>query len=218
MTTMLHPRASVRPLFLESAQVVCEAVADDAVTSRWTRPSVLEGQAVGGVAGHVARGGVWVVDDYLDIAAPNGLAHVDSAVEYFVHFVESSTADQHRQVRERGAQVAADGPDAVAATVRTGLAALAERLPNESPDRVVVVAQGTVSMGLDEYLETRIVEQVVHLDDLARSTGRRPWALPPAAQDLVIRIGCAIGLQRHGATEVMRCLYRSHLDPVLPVL
>lgn len=218
MTAIEQPHGSVRSLFLECAQVVCAAVADEAVGRRWTQPSVLEDQTIGGLAGHVARGGIWVVDDYLDIDPPGGLPHIDSAVQYFVRFAESSTAEQHRQVRERGAQVAADGPDTLAIMVRSRLAALATRLPDESPDRVVVVAQGTVSMGLDAYLETRIVEQVVHLDDLARSIGHDPWPFSSAAQDLVIQIGCGIGLQRHGATEMMRCLFRSRLDPVLPVL
>jgi len=218
MTAMQQSHQSVRSLFLEGAQVVCEAVADDAVAGRWTERSVLEDQTIGSVAAHVARGGVWVVDDYLDIEPPGGLPHIDSAVQYFIRFVESSTADQHRDIRDRGAQIAADGPAGLAVMVRSRLESLATRLADEAPDRVVLVAQGTVTMGLDEYLETRIVEQVVHLDDLARSIGRDPWPVPPAAQDLVIQVGCGIGLQRHGATQMMRCLFRSQLDPVLPVL
>jgi hypothetical protein len=218
MTTSLGSSETVRELFLETAHVVCDAIGDDAVGNAWTEPSVLEDQLVGGLAGHLARGGVWVVDEYLDGESREGRQHVDSAVAYFVHFVESADAEQHRQVRERGAIVAADGQDAIAGMVRSRLAALAERLPDEPQDRRVVVAQGSVSMSLDEYLKTRIVEQVVHLDDLARSVGRDPWPTPVAAQHLVIRIGCEIGHQRHGATEMIRCLYRSRLEPVLPVL
>ena len=65
-------------------------------------------------------------------------------------------------------------------------------------------------MRLDEYLKTRIVEQVVHLDDLARSLGREPWPVPldgarprdPHRRRHRPRL-------RSGPTEMLRCLYRS---------
>ncbi len=39
-----------------------------------------------------------------------------------------------------------------------------------------------------------------------------------AAQNLVMHIGIDIGRIRRGPTDVIRALYRSRLDPVLPVL
>ncbi len=63
-----------------------------------------------------------------------------------------------------------------------------------------------------------IVEQVVHLDDLARSVDRDPWPVPEGAQLLAIHVGIDVARLRHGGTETLRCLYRSRLDPVLPVL
>ena len=106
----------------------------------------------------------------------------DSADEYFAAFATVSASEQPG-VRERGAAVAAAGPEAVAARPRPGWLRWI-RLPAERPDRRTVVAGG--AMRLDDYLVTRIVEQVVHLDDLARSLGvdevrRRTCTLPRPA-------------------------------------
>ena len=95
----------VRDLFLASAGVVRVAIADDAVGRAWDLPSVLEGQMIGGLAGHLARGGVWVVDDYLNQEIPDA-PRAKSAAAYFAQSASFLNADDHRQIRERGAQVA----------------------------------------------------------------------------------------------------------------
>jgi hypothetical protein len=73
-------------------------------------------------------------------------------------------------------------------------------------------------MRLDDYLATRIVEQVVHLDDLARSLNIDPWPNPPGAEAIVIQFGAEVGRLRHGGTAMLRALYRGEPDPALPVL
>lgn len=207
----------VRELFVTTARVVESAVASDEVGRLWDAPSALEEQTVGGIAGHLARGGVWVVGDYLDAAIPDS-PRVYTAAQYFAESASFLSADDHKAIRERGATVAARGPREVCATLRARLDALAPRLTEEPADRMVGVAAGVAVMFLDRYLETRIVEQVVHLDDLARSIGCEPWAVPPDAQHLVIHVGIDIARLRRGATPTIRALYRSRLDPVLPVI
>jgi hypothetical protein len=207
----------VRELFLKTARVVRDAIADDVVARAWDEPSILEDQLVGGLAGHLARGGVLVVDDYLNAEIPDA-PRVKSTAKYFARSASFLNADDHRQIRERGAQVAALGHGEVCAALNARLDALTPRLLAEPIDRIVGVAGGVAVMTLDTYLETRLVEQVVHLDDLARSVRRDPWPIPDAAQDLVIHIGVDVAQLRHGATDTIRCLYRSRLDPVLPVI
>lgn len=209
--------AGVRELFVTSSRFVCDVLAVEEIRAAWDRPSVLAEQTVGGLVGHIARGGVWVVGDYLDADVPDA-PFSDSAADYFARSSSFLNADDHRAIRERGAQIAARGYPAVYATLSRRLDDLAPRLLAEPADRVIGVAAGVAVMGLDRYLETRIVEQVVHLDDLARSIGHAPWPVPVAAQDLAIRIGVDIATLRSGPTEVLRTLYRTHLAPVLPVL
>jgi len=203
--------------FLRTAHVVVDAIGDRAVGEAWHRDSVLEQQTVGGLAGHLARGGVWVVDDYLtDAALPQ--VRVASAAEYFARVAGSSTPEADREVRERGAQVAAVGQERLRATLEARLAELEQRLAAEPHDRLVGVAAGTLTIPLHEYLKTRIVEQVVHLDDLARSVEHHSWEVPREAQQLVIHLGIDIGSERYGPEAMIRCLYRSGFASVLPVL
>jgi hypothetical protein len=102
--------------------------------------------------------------------------------------------------------------------VRARLDALTPRLRAEPADRVVGVAGGVCTMALDEYLRTRLVEQVVHLDDLARSVDREPWPLRSEAVALVLQIGVDVGRHRRGDAAMLRALYRSTPPGVLPVL
>jgi hypothetical protein len=206
-----------RELFVATAHVVLDAIGDEGVGRAWNEPSVLDQQTVGGLAGHLARGGVWVVDGYLDADLPDA-PRAESAADYYARATSFLSADDHRAIRERGAQIAARGQRQVCETLQERLEALTGRLPREPSDRDVVVAGGAAVMALDLYLETRVLEQVVHLDDLARSVAREPWPVPFDAQNLVIHLGVDIGRLRRGATEMIRALYRSDLPPALPVL
>lgn len=88
-------------LFLGGARTVAEAVSDPRVGQAWDQPSVFEEQTVGGLAGHLARGGVWVVADYLHANTPQGPADFDSPAEYCASFADAAQPEDHRAVRDR---------------------------------------------------------------------------------------------------------------------
>jgi hypothetical protein len=72
---------------------------------------------------------------------------------------------------------------------------------------------------LGDYLTTRIVEQVVHLDDLARSVDVPPWTVSVKASELTIAVGAEIARRRAGSTATIRALYRGGFaGEVFPVL
>ncbi len=100
--------------------------------------------------------------------------------------------------------------------LRRQLGDLRQRLPAEPIDRYVAVYDDNI-MSLNDYLETRILEQVVHLDDLARSLDLEPWACSSGAQALAIGCGAEIGERRKGATEMIRILFRNEV-PLLSVI
>jgi hypothetical protein len=195
--------------------VVVAAISSPAVAAAWDAPSILAAQTVGGLAGHLARGAVWVVGDYLDEPEPDA-AMLGSADDYFAAFKATASDSGDRAIRERGAAVAAAGPEAVVARAASALAALEIRLPAEPPDRRTVVAGGA-TMRLDDYLVTRVVEQVVHLDDLARSIGCDGFPTPDANVRLALATGAWTGLQRVGAGPMIRALFRDDAS-ALPVL
>jgi hypothetical protein len=204
----------IREQFLVGARVVVDAISSPVVADAWDAPSILADQRVGGLVGHLARGAVWVVGDYLD--EPEPAAATFGSVEDYVAGVLGGADDAaHRAIRERGAAVAAPGAAAVAALAAARLAALEARLPAEPPGRITVVAGG--AMRLDDYLVTRLVEQVVHLDDLARSVGVARWPTPDEHVRLVLTAGVGIGLRRHGAAAMLAALFRDDTS-ALPVL
>jgi hypothetical protein len=212
------PTADAITVFLDGAHVVARAIADPAVAQAWDRPSVLEGQMVGGLAGHLARGGVWAVADYLDGGSPAGPVDFESAGEYFAAFADTASADAHQGIRDRGAAIAAVGPAELVRQLDERLHALDTRLRALDAADLVAVVAGSV-MRVADYLATRVVEQVVHLDDLARSIGREPWPYPLAGEDLAIEVGIDIARRRRGRASVLRALYRrGFAEATLPVL
>jgi len=120
-------------------------------------------------------------------------------------------------VRDRGATLAATGWPAVVTLATGALTDLERRLDGEPTDRVLPVAAG--AMVLDDYLVTRVVEQVVHLDDLARSLGRPAPEVPAELAAIVATTGALIGLRRRGPATMVGALFRGRLDGgVLPVM
>jgi hypothetical protein len=203
-------------LFLANADVVLQAVSDDRVAEAWHEPSVLDDQTVGSLAGHLARGSVWAVGDYLRNDPPDPPADFESAADYFAAVASALDQADHAAIRQRGASIAAAGHVDVTRQLRSRLDELQRDLPNEPPGRLVAVFAGKV-MRLDDYLGTRLVEQVVHLDDLARSLDIDPWTNAPGADAFVIGCGAEIGSRRQGAPAILRALFRGHRG-VLPVL
>jgi uncharacterized protein (TIGR03083 family) len=203
----------MRDDFLRGARLVLAALSRPEVAQAWDAPSVLEEQTVGALAGHLARGGVWVVGDYLDLDPASEATH--PTVEAYYAWVATLDETAHQGIRERGAALAEEGADAIVARLDERIARLDERLAAEPFDRILPVAGGT--MALDDFLATRLVEQVVHLDDLGRSVGIDCGA----PDDLVAKVahtGLGVALLRHGPTHVLRLLYRDAPPGVLPVL
>lgn len=200
--------AAVVALFLSGAEVVRNAVSDPLVAAAWEQPSVLEEQRVGSLAGHLARGGVWVVGDYLDASGiDDESVDVESAAEYFEVTTRAASIDDHRAIRDRGAAIAAAGADDVAAELTQRLALLHGSLSGADVGLVLGVAGG-LRIRLEEYLLTRIVEQVVHLDDLARSVGRAPWPYPTDGAAQALSVGWSIAHRNVAPTALLRALYR----------
>ncbi len=216
-TVLLMPQR-LSQIFLATADVVLDAVRDDAVGAAWDQPSVLEEQTVGSLAGHLARAGGWVVADYLGAGVPEGPATFDSPAAYYAAILGAATEEQHAAIRARGAAVAAEGQARAVETLTGALQRLHSELPSV-PDDQLIAAIGGVMLRFDHYLATRIVEQVVHLDDLARSIGREPWPVPADAVTVALGVAVELGQRRFGDAAMVRAVYRAGFaDAVLPVL
>ena len=213
------PLADAVDIYLAGTAVVRTAVASEAVGVAWDAPSVLEEQTVGGLAGHLARTGGWLVGDYLEGGPPPaGDPAFADAGDYYARLLDSFDADDHAAIRRRGADLAAGGQQSI-------VAVLDERLPllpaafAALDEEATVAVYGGLTMRVRDYLVSRIVEQVVHLDDLARSLGVPAWPVPPTAVDLTLAVGIDVARRRRGDAAVLRALYRAgEADGVLPAL
>jgi uncharacterized protein (TIGR03083 family) len=166
----------------EAAHVGVRAYLADLPAEAWTRSSVLAGWTVSDLGAHL----VLVADSVAALEPAARSARPLSLGEYVSTYpaVAESLAERTR--------AAAGGPDRSPAQL---LDALDERfaeavlvLDGLGPgDPVVAARRGPTRLG--DFLATRVVELVVHGDDLARSCPDvdRP-ALPSAAERLAVRV------------------------------
>jgi hypothetical protein len=153
------------------------------------------------------------VEGYLDATEPAGDGI--SAGSYLHAMIRSVNVDDpgNQAIRARGEEEAAGGPAALAAEARAVSGRLSSRLAGLGSGRRVRVAGGLVMM-LDEYLRTRVVELVVHADDLAASIGVELVPPQPATCRVAIDVLVDAARIRHGDMAVLRALARRERGPV----
>ncbi|AEW93166.1 MULTISPECIES: maleylpyruvate isomerase N-terminal domain-containing protein [Streptomycetaceae] len=204
---------SVRKLYLEVAASVTELIAAPEVAAAWDEPSALPKMSVRGLAGHLA-GQVLHLPKVL--AEPVPVEETISLDEYYARasWIGSDVDDKSSvAVRNGGEEEAAKGPvdlasrvDATVRELRTALLA--------APDRPVRRATwGPWSISLDDFVASRLLEMVVHCDDLAYSVGVATPELHGQAVQLVVDVLSRIAVRRHGAVDVLRAFSRAERAP-----
>jgi hypothetical protein len=126
--------------------------------------------------------------------------------------VESTIA---RAVRARGDEAIGGGADALVAQASAALASVLGALERESGSRYLRVLGG-IQITLDDYLATRVVELVVHADDLATSVDVAV-DVPPPALELATDVLVEIARRRRGDLTVLRGLARRERIGDLPL-
>jgi len=205
-------------IFLAAAAATRPLVADPAVAAAWAAPSALPGMTVGDLTGHLLRA-LTTLAAALD-AEPGPAGPVVDAPGYFLSIDGLAgpggadlTAPLHVGIRARAADEAAGWPGSVVARWDAAAAELGVRLP-AADSRSLVAARGGRPMALTEYAVTRLVELVVHGDDLAASVGLPPPPVGDVAVGLVVDCLVAVALRRHGGPAVVRALARRERDTV----
>ena len=151
------------------------------VVGAWPEPSAIAGYTVGGVASHAVHSVLWL-EQLLKDVEPVGLRAV-TLLEYFgPNRVEGSddTDPFSASLRAAGEVFAQTGPEIVMAACVTARDELVGLLTNASAARpvpVVRVPGGQVPLW--QYLRTRVLELVVHGDDVVCSVAGMTVASPP---------------------------------------
>jgi hypothetical protein len=203
----------VRAVFLDAAGGAVGLLAEPEVARRWDDPSALPEMSVGALAGHLAR---QVFNVQAALAEPPASEPLIPVLEHYarVSWIDAGLQDEPNvEIRRSSMQEAAAGPAGLVARAAAAAAELREALPAEPGDRVVRLPWAPWSLTLDDLLRTRVLEIVVHGDDLACSVGMSQARLPGQASALAIGLLSQLAARRHGSAAVIRALSRAERAP-----
>ncbi len=194
-----------------SAEAAAALLREPVLTERWFKPSALPGFFTGGLARHLAN---QITHTVTFLAAEPG----DSAIALLEHFTGNTwvtsgidSAD-NVGIRDRSEQAAAaTTPQELATTVDAALQVLRTAVPAQPEGRIVDL--GDWGLTVDDFLMTRVLELVVHADDLAVSLDLAMPPMPDAAADATIQLLSRIAAWRHGPINVVRALARQERAP-----
>jgi hypothetical protein len=199
--------------FLETARTSRALLAEPAVAAAWAEPSALPGFTVGGLAAHLAS---QILTTARVIGEPPSTHEL---VPLLGHYARATwvgadlDADINVAIRDGGETQAAQGSAALTVRVDEALAELEHALPGQPADRWVEPPAGPWSLSLHDFLLTRMMEVVVHSDDLAHSVNVPTPSFPPEVEEPVLSLLTQLAVRRHGFVAVVRALTRDERAP-----
>ncbi len=208
--------ARVRGIVVDAVEAAAQLMARPSAAERWDLPSALEGMTVGALSAHLVRAAGATIA-YLDRTPadrqPGG--ELLTPITYFHAALESPI---HDQIKDVSATEAAIGHEATVEKCRRLAVDMNTRLGTEPGDRLVGALGGRM-LTLDDFCRTRLIEVLLHLDDLAVSLGEVRPSTDPLGAEIVIDICMGIARHVHGDWNVLHALTRAErsTDSVFPV-
>ena len=204
--------------YLDAADWLIEVLGGAELAQAWGQPSAVARYSIGGMAAHAVHGGVVRLIQVLqepepanghpvtlvDFCGPNRMAQPDDDDPLFA------------ALRAGAEEVALKGQPALLESCRSARSTLAVRLPAMPANRavsVVRIAGGVVS--LRDYLRTRVLEVVVHGDDLVASVKACDAPdPPPAAVEVCLELCLELARAQLGDRAALRAFTRAErADP-----
>ncbi|WP_151084186.1 maleylpyruvate isomerase N-terminal domain-containing protein [Nocardioides cynanchi] len=197
--------------FLAAARVAGHLARRAEVTEHWDDESACEAMSVGGLACHL----VSQVDNAVRLlgAGPSDQPPIALADHYAGVGWRDPDDEANVGIREGSDARAAAGPQALHTLIDRRLAELPTTLASVgSGDPVLIPWQGW-SLTAGDFLVTRMMEIVVHSDDLAASVDLPTPGFPDRVLEPVLGLLTGLAVRRHGATAVVRVLTRPQRAP-----
>ena len=204
--------------FLVAADSALGLIGRVEVVQGWDGPSALASLSVGGLAAHL---GAQVLLVHAALTAGEGVTTQApvSLMEHYerVPWMTSGPEDASNVAIREGAQSAAGpGQAALLAQIEQAVDALrlaftAKRTVGMPP--AIRMSWWDWSLSFEDFLTTRVMEIVVHSDDLAVSVGTPAPLLPEAVLGPVLALLVGLSLRRHGQADVVRALSRAERAP-----
>lgn len=202
---------------IEAVDAAADLMSRPSVAAGWDEPSALAGLTVGGLCAHLVRAAGATLA-YLD-RTPSDMEPADDLLTPITYFHAAVDSPIHEQIKDVSANESAIGHAAMAAKCRDLTEQLRQRLAVEPTDRLVGALGGRM-LTLDDFCRTRLIEVLLHLDDLAVSVGESRPETDPVGVAIVVDIIEGIARHLHGDWEVLYALARSERvgdRPVFPV-
>ena len=193
--------------FPVAAAIALELIRRPEVSDRWSGPSALPKMSVGALACHLGRQTVRAAE-LLPVVTE--VPPLDSADQHYhqAPWVTSTSPDDPPNDRSLDDQEASLGPRELDVRAAGALATVRDMLIEGAAQEVVWIPWQGWSLRRDDFLLTRLLEIVVHADDLAVSVDVPTPTFPDEAfapvRDLLVRLA----ERRHGQAALISSLAR----------
>jgi hypothetical protein len=167
----------------------------------------LPGMTVGGLARHLVSQPECAVE-FLRTEVPAG-AETVSLVDYYdrVDWLDAGVDDvENISIRDDFNELAGPGPDASLIVLERAHAELPEAIASAAP--ATYVPWQDCALHVDDFLVCRLLEIVVHAQDLAVSVGHPTPTFENDVWHPVLGLLAALSARRHGQDAVLRALAR----------
>jgi Mycothiol maleylpyruvate isomerase N-terminal domain len=208
---------AVTPDFLVVAESAIDLVGRVEVAQRWSDPSALPLMSVGALAAHLGQQ-VQMVH-----AAVTGGQSVtdDPPVSLLEHYARARwvdgdlDSDANVDIRAGAEQAALVGHDALVRSLEDQMRDLRRAFGRSSFRRPPGIRLPSWSWALtfEDFVLTRVMELVVHSDDLAVSVDVDAHPLPESVLGPVLALLVGVSLRRNGQAAVVRALTRRERAP-----
>ena len=195
-------------VFPVAAAVALDLIQRGEMRDQWLMPSVLPKMSIGTLACHLGR---QVVRAAELLPAATDVPPLESVDAHYhrAAWVMSTSPDDPSNDRSTDDAEAALGAAVLAGRSAGALATVRRLLAAGTACDVVLIPWQGWSLRRDDFLLTRMLEIVVHADDLALSAGVRTPEFPAEVfapvRDLLVRLA----VKRHGQSAVIGALTRS---------
>ena len=195
-------------VFPMAAAVALDLIRRDEVRGRWLMPSVLPKLSVGALACHLGSQVVRAAE-LLPVATDVPPLECVDVHYHRAAWVMSTSPDDPPNDRSTDDAEAAFGPAVLADRTAEALETVRRLLAAGTARDVVLIPWQGWALRRDDFLLTRMLEIVVHSDDLALSVAVRTPDFPAEVfapvRDLLVRLA----VRRHGQSAVISALTRS---------
>lgn len=204
---------SRRAAFLKAARISVDLIRHDRVAQRWSEQSALAKMSVGALANHLA---VQVVSAHAtaSASAPEEPRPSIPLLEHYARaaWVRADLDDEANvSIRERAESSSTEGHAALVERMDRALAGL-RPWPKDAP-ATIAMPWWEWSLTADDFLVTRMMELMVHADDLAVSVGLPTPEFPRSVARPVLTLLTAIAERQHGQAPLVRALTRAERAP-----